>query len=1030
MFTIDLEEEWIQSLIELLKQDLDSFAKGSRRKGDRLLAHARVEGELVGDELKAWVDDGRQRYQIKMQFPLFDLGQGFHFASCSCVKTAMPLDEQRCEHLYLITHKLKEALTRSLGVSESGWQQSLKGLQDAPLALKSQLIWRFFEPEAAIRPYLQVYDDKAKRFHPGRLVTWQEFLQGGVYWQNPRDQICATRLTPTPDGGIDESSHIDFFGLFSDLRGHPHIYQDGVQKDLQSGTTQINFIKQGEHYRVRFECGEQSGEPLLLGERGFLMVGDRCLYLCEVPPPLQAFFLRSKEESFAIPLSERLELLTYLSHFPREVGVVSQDLVQLEKKGNPLPLLQLTPNLPASLTLRLRVRPFPGSRTYPPGEGSEVLLNLQDPEAAERILRDFAREVDMAGDLKSKLQLLFDVKGEARLYGDQAYALLEALEACVRKGECELEWAKGCPPIKVKSLSDGGDQPKLTLGGGSDFLGRRVKVLIDGEEEDLARLMALLSEHKSYIPLKPHRHIKLSDRFRDHLNRLRETFASSPSMPITPTNLIPHLEKDTACFLTGPLADFLNRYLAATTAPPPNLQELQATPRDYQREGIHFLYRTFQWSQGACLADDMGLGKTLQALALAQLTRSFGPSLVICPTSVMDNWHAEAKKFCPKLRPLSLKSWRESNQPLAPGDLVITSYARVRLEPDFHDQAFNLIILDEAQTIKNPKSQTWQAIKNLQRRFCLALSGTPVENHLGELWSIFDQIAPHYLGDLKSFKTHFIDPIQSQKDPEALKKLRQLIRPLFLRRSKTHCLKELPEKTESVLWIPLSKEEATLYEALRQKALKDLEEKEDSMKILAALNQLRQCVNHPKLVYDDFQGISSKLKQALQLMADLYATGHKALIFSQFVKHLDFVDHACLRHPYRIARLDGSTPAKKRGELVQAFQEGGFDFFLISLKAGGTGLTLTEADYVLHLDPWWNPAVEDQASDRIYRMGQRKPVNIIKLLTKNTIEEKIHHLHRKKRALAAQIGEGGGMVDVNDLKALLGPNQEFRAEPM
>ncbi|MCX5863962.1 MAG: DEAD/DEAH box helicase, partial [Deltaproteobacteria bacterium] len=313
--------------------------------------------------------------------------------------------------------------------------------------------------------------------------------------------------------------------------------------------------------------------------------------------------------------------------------------------------------------------------------------------------------------------------------------------------------------------------------------------------------------------------------------------------------------------------------------------------------------------------------------------------------------------------------------------------------------------------IKNFITKRSRAAMLLQGRFKMVTTGTPIENHLTELWNLFQFINPGLLGSLNQFNQRFAIPIERGNDPEARKKLKKLINPFILRRLKSQVLEELPERTEILLQVEMEEKEAALYAALRQRALENLRQTggqpgKRSLQILAEIMKLRRACCNPRLILPETDIPSAKLALFAKLVDELRENGHKALVFSQFVDHLSLVREHLDREGIAYRYLDGSTPSKERQRQVQEFQAGHGDLFLISLKAGGVGLNLTAADYVIHMDPWWNPAVEDQASDRAHRIGQQRPVTIYRLVTKNTIEEKIVHLHHEKRALADSLLEG------------------------
>jgi len=440
---------------------------------------------------------------------------------------------------------------------------------------------------------------------------------------------------------------------------------------------------------------------------------------------------------------------------------------------------------------------------------------------------------------------------------------------------------------------------------------------------------------------------------------------------------------------------------------------LQAELRDYQLEGYNWLSRLVHWGVGGCLADDMGLGKTIQSLAVILELADAGPSLVIAPTSVSTNWETEVNRFAPTLniRSLSTKDRQKTIEELGKFDLLITTYTLLQQENELLSQVkWQTIILDEAQAIKNAATKRSKAAMALQARFRLITTGTPIENHLGELWNLFHFINPGLLGTLNRFNERFAIPIERYNDREARLKLKKLIRPFILRRIKSDVLEELPPRTEVTLHVAMSKDEIHFYEALRQNALQTLENNQEKkgrhLQILTEIMKLRQACCHPRLIAPDTNLPGAKLEVFSAVIDELLGGRHKALIFSQFIGHLqilrEYLDGKGIAYKY----LDGSTSTAKRKQQVDEFQSGKSDLFLISLKAGGLGLNLTAADYVIHMDPWWNPAIEDQASDRAHRIGQTRPVTIYRLICKDTIEEKIVKLHQEKRDLAGSLLAG------------------------
>jgi SNF2 family DNA or RNA helicase len=395
------------------------------------------------------------------------------------------------------------------------------------------------------------------------------------------------------------------------------------------------------------------------------------------------------------------------------------------------------------------------------------------------------------------------------------------------------------------------------------------------------------------------------------------------------------------------------------------------------------------------------------------------------------NWVDELRRFAPTLNPILYTDTDRTLSNLGKRDVVIVSYGLLVNDADtLSATKFATLVVDEAQALKNPSTRRARAARMLDADFRVALSGTPFENHLGELWSLFSVIFPGLLGSWEQFRDRYAVPIERDKNADARAALSRVLRPFLLRRTKQEVARELPARTEIEVPIVLSDEEQALYEDARLAALAELATKEKNVmqdqrrrfQVLAALTRLRLLSSHPKL-YDGTSTVpSSKLARAVELLEELREEGHRALVFSQFTSHLALVKEALDARGFHSLYLDGSTPAGERGHLVRTFQEGTAEVFLISLKAGGQGINLTAADYIVHLDPWWNPAVEDQATDRAHRIGQTKPVTVYRLIARGTIEEQILAMHREKRALVAGILEGSDVaarLTTRDLMALL-----------
>lgn len=448
-------------------------------------------------------------------------------------------------------------------------------------------------------------------------------------------------------------------------------------------------------------------------------------------------------------------------------------------------------------------------------------------------------------------------------------------------------------------------------------------------------------------------------------------------------------------------------------------EDLTKTLREYQKIGFKWLKTLDYYQFGGILADDMGLGKTIQIIAIIlsyieNCKENKKPIMVVCPSSLTLNWKAEIEKFANNINATviggNVNKRKEQIENILDYDVVISSYDLLKRDIDLYNELnyeFRYVIADEAQYMKNSNTQNAKAIKKLNAKTKYALTGTPIENSLSELWSIFDFLMPGYLFSYKKFKENYEIPIVKNEDDEAMNKLRMLIEPFILRRTKKQVLTELPDKTITVLNNEMEEEQEKVYLSYLAQAKSELNEQikangfeNSQMQILSALTRLRQICCHPSLFLDNYNGESSKLNQCIEIIKDAIESGHKILLFSTYTSMFEIIEKELRREQIQYFKLTGQTKVDKRIELVDEFNcNQDIKVFLISLKAGGTGLNLTGADMVIHYDPWWNLAAENQATDRAYRIGQKNNVQVYKLITKNSIEEKIYDLQEKKAKL-------------------------------
>ncbi|MFQ6897063.1 MAG: DEAD/DEAH box helicase, partial [Turicibacter sp.] len=470
---------------------------------------------------------------------------------------------------------------------------------------------------------------------------------------------------------------------------------------------------------------------------------------------------------------------------------------------------------------------------------------------------------------------------------------------------------------------------------------------------------------------------------------------------------------------------------------------LQKTLRRYQKTGYRWLKTLSKYQMGGILADDMGLGKTLQVISvlLSEKGQSNKSSLIVAPSSLIYNWESEIHKFAPGLTTMIIHgdpaTRRQLIQDSSNVDIVITSYDLIRRDVEsYHSQSFRYCILDEAHYIKNHTTLSAKAVKKVNSEIRFALTGTPIENSLSDLWSIFDFILPGYFGTYAQFRKKYEVPIMKQQNLNLLSRIHQQVAPFILRRLKKDVLKELPEKIETNMYCEMDKTQRDLYHAMvyemKEQMNQEIQEQgieRSRIKILALLMRLRQICCDPSLYLENYKGESAKLKLCLELVDECISTGHKVLIFSQFTSMLDILSKELTAKEIKHLMLTGSTKTNERLALTEQFNSDDTPVFLISLKAGGTGLNLTGADIVIHYDPWWNMSAQNQATDRAHRLGQEKTVQVFKLFVKNTIEEKIERLQQRKRDLTEAIVQEGEtfitQLSSEELTALFETDDDF-----
>lgn len=730
-------------------------------------------------------------------------------------------------------------------------------------------------------------------------------------------------------------------------------------------------------------------------------------------------------KGMTFPLEAREKLTHYLERLSESTPVMSdllRDSKHLEKQsGDARITFRLEPFGTGTHHVTALVHPVAENPlTCSPGEGLAFIATRIGNKTVQ-VARDLKKERENYDALLSALSRLEEMRDGEFSWELPVAETLEMLEVLrTHTDTALLEWPEGVkfrvsrPQIFPSSL-------KLSLRSLGSWFELEGKVQID--EKTVLTVQELLERLREsegrFIRLGDDEYVALTESLKKELEHIEGLVTSRKNgeLRISAFNAdsIERLgEEGIEIDSDEAFRSLCSRIREAKHFTPEVPAGLRAELRPYQQEGFEWLSRLVSWGAGALLADDMGLGKTIQAIALLLSRAKAGPQLVVMPAAVLFNWSDELQRFAPGLKIKMLQQAddrRKLVDEARAGDVILTTYGILSAEIEaLSSREWTTVVLDEAHNIKNRDTKTSKAAMQLKSSARVLLTGTPLQNNLGEIWNLFEFANPGLLGSSQSFAERFIIPIERNKDRNCQRLLKRLISPFILRRTKAEVLDELPEKTEVTLRVELSEAERTLYESLRETASQRLETGEiNPIEALAELMKLRQAACAAELVNPKLKLESSKINAFLKLADTLIEGGHRALVFSQFTSYLAILRKELDKKKIKYLYLDGATPAGQRQKLVDAFQKGEMPLFLISLKAGGTGLNLTAADYVAILDPWWNPAIESQASDRTYRIGQENPVTIYRLIAENTIEEKIIRLHETKKSLADALLEGSDM---------------------
>lgn len=851
----------------------------------------------------------------------------------------------------------------------------------------------------------------------------------------PQDARVARAIRP--DREQPRRLRIDPATAIAALVGHPGVVLAEAPEqpiELIEAQPEIEAVRAGEGFVVRLRPALPAAADPPSGMRLIRESPLRVRLLRFSPAQRRA--ARLIGEGLELPASARAELQETLRALAGHFQVAGEQARGARELPPDPRLLAELSAVGDRLLLRLVVAPLgQGGPRLAPARGRARLMAAVDGETlATR--RDLAAEGEILAAVLDAFAFLAEPEPDAAscewLIEDPeaALELLERLPAI--PGIASLVWPRG-QPVRVRRLERGSLRVSVS-GGREGFLLEGLAAPPEGADVGLSELLAAARGDSRFVPMGEGVYLALTrelKRWLADLEALGEADGKGLRLPRNAGAWLEDALEGMAVEADAVARADMGRLRRSEeeAAEPP--RELRASLRPYQEDGFRWAMRLAAAGYGGCLADDMGLGKTLQAIAVLLARAAGGPALILAPTSVAGNWRSEIERFAPGLE-VGMYGEGERRETLAasgPGRVVIASYGLFALaEERFAAVRWHTLVADEAQAIKNAEARRSQAAFGLEADFRLALTGTPIENRLADLWSIMRFTNPGLLGSRERFARRFASPIEKERDRGAQRTLRRLIGPFILRRTKAQVLPELPPRSETLLRVEPGAAEAEHYEALRREAVEAAgraladDRERARIHILAQLTRLRRVACDPRLATPEFPEPGAKLRAFSDLAAGLSGSGHKALVFSQFVDFLHLLqaplDAAGIPYPY----LDGSTPAAERSRRIAAFQAGEGDIFLISLKAGGFGLNLTAADYVVITDPWWNPAAEEQAMGRAHRLGQRRPVTAYRLLTRNTVEERIVRLHGEKLALAeGLLSEVGGapLRCGDDLAALI-----------
>lgn len=906
-------------------------------------------------------------------------------------------------------------------IASSGQKHLSKDNADASERIGYFLNYDSSEMEVRIQSRL-----KNGRWSLGKRAGQNDFLSEAIPCMDDADRKVASAVRVS---GNYYMGHVKVRDAMPHLIGSDRVYKDSEPVTIMEEKPYITLnLLNG---NILPKCNVE------MGYKGFRKVScyktARNVYTVVMINDIQQKLLQTLMSLKMMPGEAAESLLKLFPHLSRHIEIHSNllkdgsSLTQIE--GENKIYIRIDP-LADEYRISIFVRPLSdGLKTFVPGKGDKVVFDVKDSVrySVERPLHQEKEKMSALTDMLESV-LDTDIITPEEMYLNPS-EMLELVEwATDRTDDYVLEWPEN-KKIKVYAAKQSSYNVSLKTNE-SWFDVEGEVVLNDAGSLKIHELLSLVASGQivgNYVKLHNDTYLALTQTLHKQLKRLQSmSQLDRSSVRISKFNVgvLADMVRGSNSILNtdGPFDVLTAKIEEAAALQPCVPSGLNAMLRDYQYEGFRWMVQLDHWGAGACLADDMGLGKTIQTIAFMLYKASAGPSLVVAPASVLLNWEKEIHRFAPELKVSVLNQSDDRAATIevaSAGDIVLTTYGILSQEDEaLLSKKWNVVCLDEAHTIKNRQTKMSASAMKLQARSRVILTGTPIQNYLGELWNLFQFLNPGLLGKFEIFSRKFIG--NSDADLNGLKKM---VQPFILRRTKAQVLDELPEKTEIIRPVELSDLEMASYEKMRDSVLTSLEgESKVSVNALAAITRLRQAACSISLVNDKWPFPASKVTACMELLENILSGGNRVLIFSQFTSFLSMITAQLNQSGVDYHYLDGSTTIKKRDKMVQEFQAGKKQIFIVSLKAGGLGLNLTGANYVIHLDPWWNPAIEQQATDRAHRIGQKQNVTVYHLISQHIIEEKILRLHERKRNLADTFLEGadiGRAMTIEDLRNLV-----------